>query len=404
MTNNYDLGIIGSGVAGAFAAYRVADHYKNSKTILFDLGKRPGKRRHQIVGFLGCFPAGDGKIYTDDVDKISEITDGRKVRHASKWVMDLLKEVNPMKIVKDVLPSIAVQKKIAEANFDIKLNNYIQWKPDNIHHLSKIIADKLENSNNIQFSFDTEVYTIIKKRNMFLVSTSEGDFNCKKIILCVGRSGWRWCNNLYKEFGINSNDDFAKFGIRIEISASHLKDFKHSHCSLIREDLELGPFSWNGTVIPEDHSDLVISAFRSNEDRWKSDKVSFSLLHKEYFQNKGVHQSDRLAKLAFLLFNDRVSRERIRTIIKNNSQLSLLPEYSWLKDSLSELEKIIPNLCAKGYFHVPNICPMVPQINLDTNLESEVEGMFVAGESAGISGILAAAVMGTLCIDSAFKG
>jgi hypothetical protein len=47
--------------------------------------------------------------------------------------------------------------------------------------------------------------------------------------------------------------------------------------------------------------------------------------------------------------------------------------------------------------------PLAPKINIGSNLETELEGMFVAGESAGITGILSAASMGLICADSACK-
>lgn len=403
MNNKFDVGIIGAGVAGAFSALRIAENYRSAKTIIFDLGRPPGKRRRQLEGWFGCFPAGDGKIYPGDLEGVLDVVDGRKARHANSWVMEKFGEVNPMKLIKDSLPNVATQKKIKEANFNIQLNSYIQWKPESIHQLSKIISEKIEEAGNVQFSFDNEVHKITKKKNMFIITTAAGEFHCKSIILSVGRSGWRWATALYKELGITVNDDVAKYGVRIEMSAQHLKEFNKSHCTLIREDLEIGPFSWNGTVIPEDHADLVISAFRSNEERWKSDKVSFSLLSSQHFKDTGVYQADRLGKLAFLLFNDRVSRERVKAVVKNTSQLCLLPEYAWLGKTLTELEPLIPNLQTRGYFHIPNILPMASQIALGTNLESEIDGMFVSGESAGIKGIAAAAITGTVAADSACR-
>lgn len=402
-TNTYDTAIVGAGVAGAFASLRIAQKYPNSKTILFELGKSPGKRRRFLEGFLGCFPNSDGKLYLNDVDRVSEVVDGRKVNAASKYVFEILNSIQKLKIVKDTLPKQNIQKKIAELGFEIETNDYAQWKPEQIHQLSKLIAEEVEEGGNVQFSFDNEVHKIIKKKNAFHITTASGDFICKNLILCVGRAGWRWATTLYKELGITVNDDIARYGVRVEISAQHMKEFNKSHCSFYRDDLEVGPLSWNGTVIPEDHADLVISAFRSNEERWKSDKVSFSVLSPRSFPENGSYQADRLGKLAFLLFNDRVSKERIKTLIKEDSQLNLLPEYSWLKDALGELDTLIPNLLNRGYFHVPDILPMASQINLGSNLESEVEGLYVCGESANIKGLLSAAITGCIAADSACK-
>lgn len=404
MSNNrFDVGIIGAGIAGAFAALRIAQHYPSANAIIFDLGRPPGKRRRQLEGWFGCFPAGDGKIYTKDLDKVLNLVDGRKARPANKWVMDTFGRANPMKLIKDCAPSHAAQKRLKEANFEFQLNDHFQWRPDSIHQLSRIISEEIEQAGNVQFSFDNEVHKIMKRKGVFLVNTSAGEFACKKLLLCVGRSGWRWATKLYQEFGLTVNDDYANIGIRVEISSQYLKDFNRSHCTLAKEKLEVGPLSWFGSVIPEDHADLVISGFRSNEERWKTDKVSFSLLGSRYFKEEGCYQADRLGKLAFLLFNDRVSRERLRLFMKENSQLCQLPEYGWLKETLEELDTVIPNLISRGYFHVPNISPIASEIRLGTNLESEIDGMFVAGESAGVRGIAAAATMGCIVADSSCK-
>ena len=172
--------------------------------------------------------------------------------------------------------------------------------------------------------------------------------------LC-GSKRLRWVNNLYRDLGILAKDDTAMFGVRIEIAGQYMKDFNKSHCTFKRDDLQVGPFSWGGSVIQEDHADLTISAFRSNEDRWKSDKVFFSIIGKRYFKDEGCKQTDRLGKLAFLLAGDRVGREKIRTFIRNNSQLNLIPEYSWIPKIIEELSDIIPAIVSRGYFHYPYI-------------------------------------------------
>ena len=408
MSKTYDIGIIGAGVAGAFASLRIAEKYKNTNAILFELGRPPGKRRRQLEGWLGCLPFGDGKLYVDDIQDIIEVVDGRKAKPIEKWVLSKFTEAGPTKVVKDKLPSATVQKQAADMMFDLYTNDHIQWIPDNIHKLSRQIADKIEEAGNVEFSFDNEVFQILKQNDEFLIATHNGDFKCKKVLLCVGRSGWRWVTSLYKSFGLMDDeyDSMAKYGIRVEIPAQYMKDFHKSHCTLVRDDMEIGPLSWNGAIIPEDHADLVISAFRSNEGRWKrmgKNKVSFNLIGYKTFLNQGTYQTERLGKLAFLMFNDRVGREKIKLIMKGDSVLSELPEYNWLPNTLKELEAIFPTIITRGYYHAPTILPMAPSILLDKNLESNLENLYVAGESAGFHGIMASAISGTIAVDGALR-
>lgn len=398
----YDVGIIGAGVAGAFAAVKIAESHPDVKTILFDIGRPPGKRRRQLEGWLGCFPGSDGKLYPNDIKRLESITNKKKLNAAANWSYSLLNSVNEIKIIADNGPTSTVRSKIQSAGFDIELNDYIQWKPTNIHSLSKVLADRLDGSN-VQFSFDNEVYQITKRKDGFEVITSEEEYFCKKIIMCTGRSGYRWANAAYKRFGLTVNDDVASYGIKIEASSTLFKGFNKSHCTIKSNDLEVGPFCWNGTVIPEDHSDVVLTSFRSNENRWHSDKVSFSMLISKQVIGNGANEAERLAKLCFLLSNDRVGKDKLKSIIKKENEICLINEFNWLEESIMKLEKFIPNLSSKGYFYIPDIKSISCSVILNENLETEVDGLYIAGESMGIKGILSAAITGVLCADSACK-
>jgi len=400
----FDVGIIGAGVAGAFATLKLAKDHKNVKTILFDLGRPPMKRRRQLEGWLGCLPNSDGKLYQTDISKVAELTGLRRAKSAHTWFKHVIEHVDNYKIIKDRSPAASMEKKIKKLGYDLRLNDYVQVYPKEIHMLSKHMAEIIEQNKNITFNFDNEVLRVTKQKNVFVISTEEQEFRCKKIIIAVGRSGWRWAKELYANFGIIDNNDTARFGIRIETNSSVMKDFNKSNCTLIKaDDLEIGPLSWYGTVIPEDHLDLAISAFRSNENRWKSDKVSFNLIGNRPFPDAGFEQTDRIGKLTFVLANDRIVKERVSTILSGKSRISIIPEYDWLKPVITELSTLIPEISSKAYFHVPTIIPSAPKINIGDNLETEVDGMFVAGESAGIHGILAAGIMGIAAADAVCK-
>lgn len=402
--SNFDVGIIGAGVAGAFATLKIAQDHKNVKTALFDLGRPPMKRRRQLEGWLGCLPNSDGKLYLSDNEKVSNLVGVRKSKSAQNYFNKSLANIDDYKIIKDKLPGASVSKKIKKLGYDLTLNDYIQVYPKDIHALSKYMADIIEQNRNITFCFDNEIKKIYKQRSMFVIVTDEQEYKCKKIIFAVGRSGWRWAKELYTDFGIIDNNDIARFGIRVEMNSSMLKDFNKSCCTITKKDeFEIGPICWNGSVIPEDHLDLAISAFRSNENRWKTDKVSFTLIGNRNFPNKGFEQTDRIGKLTFVLANDRIIKERVSHILNDKSKISIIPEYNWLKDTVTEVSSIIPEILTKAYFHVPTITPMTPTINIGTNLETEVSGLYVAGESAGISGIVSAATMGIIAADMVCK-
>jgi uncharacterized FAD-dependent dehydrogenase len=418
MNNNqkqWDIGIIGAGPAGVFAALRLAERHRNLKVVVFEFGPPPPnclrqdpihvkRRRRQLEGYLGCFPTGDGKIYLEeDTEKVLEIADGRRVRAVKDWLASQLNEVNAQKNLKSKQPSPTLKKAIYDNGFDLIVHNYDQWNPDQIHQLSKISSERIESAGNVYLSFDTEVFDFLKSDKRFVVNTSQGDFNCKKLILGVGRSGWRWVNNVYKSLGLLQQDNIARYGVRVEMPSSALKEFHKSHCSLIRDDLDIGPLQWMGSIIQEDHDDMTIAAFRSNEDRWKSDKVFFSVQKRVEVKTSPCEHVDRIAKLSHLLSGDRVGREKIKSFTHGIGDLAEMPEYTWVGDALKSLEPVFPNIINRGYFHVPDIDTNISKINIANNLETEVDGLFVAGECAGIKGIAAAGIMGAVAAEGAAR-
>lgn len=404
MNNVFDVVIVGMGVGGVFCAHKLATQHKGIKVLGIDIGRPQGKRRRQIDGWYGCLPNSDGKLYTNDLNNVSNLTGNRKTKAAHSYFNKVLSNVGDFKVIKDRSPNISLEKKFNKIGYNITLNDYTQIYPKDIHALSKYVAGVIDQNKNITFSFDNEVKEIRKQKNIFAITTDTQEFLSKKVIIAGGRSGWRWANGIYKSFGIIENNDIAKFGIRVEMSAEQMKDFNKSNCSLVKTDeMELGPLSWFGTVIPEDHVDMAISSFRANESRWKSNKVSFNLIGHRPFPNHGFEETDRLGKLTFLLANDRIIKERVAHILTDKSKISVLPQYQWLKGVLTELSTAMPEITTKAYFHSPTIIPHTAQINIGDNLETEIDGMYVIGESAGINGILAAGIMGILVASEVTK-
>lgn len=404
MKKTYDVVIIGAGPSGMFCALKLAQKHKNIKCALIDFGRPPQKRRRQLEGAMGCLPSSNMRLYLNDLDLVSDIVGKRSTTFGNKYIMKQFSNVAKCTVIKDKLPKISVVKKFKSNNFSLIKNDYIQLYPKDVHTLSRQIFPEMEDAGNIDFHFDTSVFNMSKKGSTFILETESGQIHSKKVVLATGRSGWMWTNNIFKQFGLIKDNNIIKIGLRVEAPATNMKDFNKSNCSIIRDDIELQKISWNGTIIPEDHYDFAASEFRSNERRWASKNVSFKLVGNMPTENNdGIEQTDRLSKLTFVLTNDRISKEKISLFLADKSKVSIINEYHWFKDKLIELQDIIPAVINKGFFHVPTFTSMPAKININKTLETDVKGLYVSGESAGVEGILAASVMGSVVANSISK-
>ena len=201
MSNIYDCAIIGTGVAGAFAALKLSQNSKNFKVIAFDIGRPPAKRRTQMFGFLGSLPSSDGKLYLNNIDKVSNVVGSRRTKSAHKWVNKVLLNIENFVTIKDRMPTAATIKKLNKLDYSVSKNDYIQICPKDVHMLSKYMVLEFEKNKDITFCFDSEVTDICKQKSVFVINAEGQEYKAKKVIFAVGRSGWRWAAELYKKLG-----------------------------------------------------------------------------------------------------------------------------------------------------------------------------------------------------------
>ena len=106
----FDVGIIGSGVAGSFAVYKIAKDYPSLKVLLIEVG-RPPLNRHQLDGFLGCLPNSNGKLYASDLDNLQNSFNQDDIDKGFSYVKRYLKDISDLKVIKDRAPNTSFLKR-----------------------------------------------------------------------------------------------------------------------------------------------------------------------------------------------------------------------------------------------------------------------------------------------------
>lgn len=391
----YDIAIIGMGTAGLFASIKLMEGKKD--IITFETGAGPSKRRHSIFGFLGSLPSGDGKIYLSDLNKVKSVAGATSTNAAKKLFDKYFKKVSDYRITRDSNVTSTLAKKIEKNGFQIEYNDYIQIIPKELHALSKIISKEMEDSEQFVSKYNLEIQDIKKNKDYFILIDEHGNEHmAKKVIMAPGRGGWRWAAEIFKKLGLDYKNDQGLFGIRVETTMANLKSFNESSCKLTKSgklNYQVGPFNWGGTIIPEDQGSAAITAFRSNENRWKTDKVSFDVLLNKTYDNNAFEEIDRLTNLSFIITNERILKERVSYLLNEKSKLSILPDYKPLIPIIQDLSEIIQDI-NKCYFYAPTAITLAPKVNYSDKFETQLKGLYVVGETAGEQGILFSALSG----------
>jgi hypothetical protein len=406
----FDVAIIGAGLAGALMAHRMMGNKHIGSAVIFDIGRPPLKRRSQICGWLGCFPNSDGRLIVEENPKLAKHIGKVNYDKYFSEFLSLIDPENQLVLAENPSPKRGAMKAIARAGFEFEKHTYYQVIPKDVHKLSKKLSDALDVNRNekVLFRFDEEVYTITKDGpdNLFKIVSQYDTFYARNVVLAMGRYGWRQAGKLFHQFGLVKENSNVEFGIRAEMDEDYAAHFNHSFCTLKHKDFTVGPVVWNGTVMPEDHYDTAISTFRANENRWKTNKVSFSILGKRTFLNRGVEELARITNLTYTLADERILKERISTLLGGKSKITgILEEYGlkeangWLEEAIRKTAEVFPELLDKGLSHVPTIIASSPKINLSKKFKTDVDGLYVIGDISGYKGLVNSAIMGLALAD-----
>jgi len=416
----FDLAFIGAGIATAFALDKMNEKQCKENAVIFDIGKPPAKRKHQVLGWLGCMLGTDGKLFVENKGLDDILTKKVHARYRNNIVSFMKSKELIGELVDNKLPKTFTNT-IAANDYDFESFSYYQMIPKEIHKLSRIISENVIDNKRFTFKFEEEVFDITRVEGGFELQTQYDTYFAKKIVFATGRANWKWTHKKLSEFGLIKSETSFKCGIKVEVKEDCLGQLNKSVFSMKKGNVSIGPFMWNGTMVPEDQLDFVLANFRSNEGRWQSDKVIFDVLG-EFENTSASLELSRIASLTSILANERVIKENMRTLMSGKSKLSILDgkkvkhkgitydvfDYGvskrggWLTDAITDLSKVFPNIVPNSKIYIPCVLPYgTYKLDIGKNMELS-EDVFVIGESTGVSGIMQAAITGNYFADKNF--
>lgn len=434
----YDVLIIGAGPGGIFAAYELMEKNPNMKIAVFEMGHELKKRHCPIDGekIKSCIHCkscsimsgfGGAGAFSDGKYNITNDFGGTLYQYIGKKVALELMEYVDMINLKYGGEGTKLYSTTGTSIKKTCMQNGLHLLDASVRHLGTdinyIVLDNLyaHLKDKVEFLFDCTVDSVEKTDNGYRVCTTDGNtYEGGKCIISAGRSGSKWMEKVCKDLNIQTKSNRVDIGVRVELPSeifSHLTDELYESKIVYRtekyEDL-VRTFCMNpkGAVVNENTNGIVTVNGHSYEDPARqTGNTNFALLVAKHFSepfkdSNGYGES--IARLSNMLgggvivqrFGDLVRGQRstekriaesftVPTLNAAAGDLSLvLPKriLDGIIEMIYALDKVAPGTANDDtLLYGVEVKFYNMEVEVDENLMTCHEGLYVIGDGSGIT-------------------
>ncbi len=308
---------------------------------------------------------------------------------------------------------------------------------ENAPKVIKSIQDELENKQNVSFLVKTEVESI-KKTEIILKNGEKKQFDF--LIIAPGRSGMVWLTDEMNKLDIETKYEPISMGVRVEVPSqimNHVCNFErdpkfHIYPKTYDDFVRTFCVNHKGFVVQERYPDGSVATNGHSFELENSDNTNFALLvqisltepledttafGKSIAFNCGTLGGGKplLQRLGDIKKGrrstwDRINKNLVQPTLKNVTpgDISLaLPNriFTDIIESIEKLDIILPGVNSDStLLYAPEIKYSAKRVITNSQLETSIPNIFVAGDGAGLSrGIIAAAVTGIIAAQGILK-
>ena len=442
---NYDVIIVGGGPAGLFASYYLSEH-SSKKVLLLEKGKGPKKRNCPISSYHECIKCkpcnilsgiggaglfSDGKLnYIYKLGK-TDLSQFMTIQRAEELIGETEQIFNRFGMDGPVFPTDMdqakeIRKRAKRYGIDLLIIKQKHLGSDRLPDHIAAMADHIK-SRGVAIHTSEEVKDVLIENGRAVgVTTNRRNYFAPNVILAPGRAGADWVGSQAQKNGIGLKQRGIEVGIRVEVHNDIMQDL----CDIIYDptffiqtakyDDQTRTFCTNkgGFVALERYSDFVCVNGHAYMDK-KSQNTNFAFLSKVILtepvtDNQAYGES--IGSLATLIgggkpilqrFGDlkrgrrstwhRIRKGYIEPTMKDvvcGDIAMALPEriLTNIIEGLEKLNCVVPGVANdETLLYAPEIKFFATQVETSNDLETKMEGMYVAGDGPGVAGNIVSA-------------